>query len=124
MKSIKLRKLKHGNFFPGYAQKEGSDFGENCVLVMRMKSIRIAFTYLSYKKVIVYEMDVKKTFLNGYLEEEVYIEQPKGFESSGKPDSLYHLNKALYGLKVLLGLSVLCWINISLLMALFVLFLW
>ena len=44
-------------------------------------------------------MDVKTTFLNRYLEEEVYMEQPEGFESSNKPDYLYQLKKALYGLK-------------------------
>ena len=44
-------------------------------------------------------MDVKTTFLNGYLEEEVYMEQPEGFESSDKPDFVYRLKKALYGLK-------------------------
>ena len=44
-------------------------------------------------------MDVKSTFLNGELEEEVYIEQPEGFMLSEKEDRVYRLKKALYGLK-------------------------
>ena len=44
-------------------------------------------------------MDVKTTFLNGYLQEEVYVKQPPGFEDSKRPDHVYILDKALYGLK-------------------------
>lgn len=44
-------------------------------------------------------MDVKSTFLNGFLNEEVFVEQPKGFEDPLRPNYVYKLNKALYGLK-------------------------
>ena len=44
-------------------------------------------------------MDVKSVFLNGYINEEVYVEQPLGFEDDKKPDHVYKLKKALYGLK-------------------------
>jgi hypothetical protein len=44
-------------------------------------------------------MDVKSAFLNGYIEEEVYVRQPPGFESSMFPNHVFKLQKALYGLK-------------------------
>ena len=44
-------------------------------------------------------MDVKSAFLNDYIKEEVYVEQPPGFQELNKPDHVYKLNKALYGLK-------------------------
>jgi hypothetical protein len=44
-------------------------------------------------------MDVKSTFLNGFLEEEVYVDQPPGFEVQEQPAKVYRLKKALYGLK-------------------------
>ena len=47
----------------------------------------------------VYQLDVKSAFLNGELEEEVYVEQPCGYEVQGKEDKIYRLRKALYGLK-------------------------
>ena len=46
-----------------------------------------------------YQMDVKSSFLNGYLQEEVYVKQPPGFENTMYPDHVYKLDKALYGLK-------------------------
>ena len=46
-----------------------------------------------------YQMDVKSAFLNGELKEEVYVEQPHGYEVKGKEEKVYQLNKALYGLK-------------------------
>ena len=46
-----------------------------------------------------FQMDVKNAFLNGYIAEEVYIEQPPGFENHAFPNHIFRLNKALYGLK-------------------------
>ena len=46
-------------------------------------------------------MDIKSTFLNGLIKEEVYVEQPPGFESSIHPDHVFKINKALYGLNLL-----------------------
>ena len=65
----------------------------------RLEAIRMFLSFSSYKKLKVYQMDVKSAFLNGNLEEEVYIEQPEGFKLTNKGDYVCRLNKALYGLK-------------------------
>jgi hypothetical protein len=59
----------------GYAKVEGIDYGETFAPISRMESIRLILTYASSKHIKVYQMDVKSTFLNGDLEEEVYMEQ-------------------------------------------------
>jgi hypothetical protein len=64
-----------------------------------MEAIRLILAYACSKIIKVYQMDVKSTFLNGELEEEVYIEQPEGFLLSEKEDYVCRLKKALYGLK-------------------------
>ena len=83
----------------GYAQVEGIDFGETFALVARMESIRLILAYASSKHIKVYQMDVKSTFLNGDLEEEVYMEQPDGLQVQEVEQYVYRLKKALYGLK-------------------------
>ena len=65
--------------YKGYAQEEGLDYGETFALVARMEGVRTLLAYASYKGFKFYQMDVKSTFLNDILEEEVYIEQPEGF---------------------------------------------
>ena len=65
----------------------------------RMKAIRTILAYSCSKQIKVYQKDVKSTFLNVELEEEVYIEQPKGFEKSDHGDVVCRLKKELYGLK-------------------------
>ena len=64
-----------------------------------MEGVRIMLAYANYKGFKVYQMDVKSTFLNGILEEEVYIEQPKGFVDENNASMACKLHKALYGLK-------------------------
>jgi len=63
------------------------------------EAIRMFLAFSSYGKFKVYQMDVKSAFLNGNLEEEVYIEQPDGFQLTNKRDCVCKLNKAPYGLK-------------------------
>jgi hypothetical protein len=63
----------------GYAQIEGIDFEETFSPVARMEAIRLLLAYACSKNVKVYHMDVKSSFMNGELEEEVYIEQLEGF---------------------------------------------
>ena len=70
--------------YKGYAQVEGIDFDKRFAPVTRMEAIRIFLAYACSRKIKVYQMDVKWAFLNGELEEEFYIEQPKGFLLSKK----------------------------------------
>jgi hypothetical protein len=59
----------------GYAQVEGIDFEETFYQVYKMEAIKLILSYGCSKNIKVYHMDVKSTFLNGYLEEEVYVEK-------------------------------------------------
>ena len=83
----------------GYAQIEGVDYEETFSPLAILEAIRMFLAFSSYKKFKVYHMDVKSTFLNGNLEEEVYIEQPYGFQLTNKRDYVCKLKKTLYGLK-------------------------
>jgi transposase InsO family protein len=83
----------------GYAQIEGQDFDETFAPVARLEAIRMFLAYACHKKFKVYQMDVKSSFLNGDLKEEVYMEQPEGFQLSDNPDFVCKLKKSLYGLK-------------------------
>jgi hypothetical protein len=74
----------------GYSQKEEIDYEE---------TIRILVAFSVSKGFKFHQMDMKSAFLNGVLEEEVYVRQPPGFESEKYPHRVYKLRKALYGLK-------------------------
>ncbi|GJW70806.1 retrovirus-related pol polyprotein from transposon TNT 1-94 [Tanacetum coccineum] len=65
----------------------------------RLEAIRIFLAYAAYTGFVVFQMDLKSAFLNGKISEEVYVQQPLGFESSEFPDHVCKLDKALYGLK-------------------------
>ena len=83
----------------GYSQVEGLDFGETYAPIARLESIRILLAYATYHGFKLYQMDVKSAFLNGPIKEEVYVEQPPGFQDSEYPNHVYKLSKAFYGLK-------------------------
>ncbi|GJT82546.1 retrovirus-related pol polyprotein from transposon TNT 1-94, partial [Tanacetum coccineum] len=83
----------------GYRQEEGIDFEESFAPVARIEAIRIFIANAATKNMIIYQMDVKTAFLNGDLQEEVFVSQPEGFEDQENPTHVYHLKKALYGLK-------------------------
>jgi hypothetical protein len=83
----------------GYTQVEGLDFRETYAPVVRLEAIRILLAYTCAHNIKLYQMDVKSVFLNGYINEEVYVEQPLGFEDYKQPNHVYKLRKALYGLK-------------------------
>ncbi|GKD14763.1 retrovirus-related pol polyprotein from transposon TNT 1-94, partial [Tanacetum coccineum] len=88
----------------GYRQEEEIDFEESFSPVARIKAIRIFIANAASKNMIIYQMDVKTTFLNGELKEEVYVSQPEGFVDLDHPTHVYRLKKALYGLKQALRL--------------------
>ena len=78
---------------------EAVDCDETFAPVARLESIRILLAIASHLNFKLYQMDVKSAFLNGMLQEEVYVEQPKGFIDPHGPDDLYKFKRALYGLK-------------------------
>lgn len=83
----------------GYTQIEGIDFDETFAPVARIESVRLLLDIACFLNIKLYQMDIKSAFLNGDLNEEAYVEQPKGFIDPSKPDYVYKLEKALYGLK-------------------------
>ena len=83
----------------GYTQEEGIDNGENFSPIARQEGAITLLSYETHKGLKIYHMGTTSTFLNGIIEEEVYIEQPKGFIDPSKRDAVYKLHKALYGLK-------------------------
>jgi hypothetical protein len=83
----------------GYSQVEDLDFGETFAPVARLEAIRILLAFVVSKGFKLYRMDVKSAFLNGVIQEELYVRQPPDFESPKYPDRVYKLSKTLYGLK-------------------------
>jgi hypothetical protein len=84
----------------GFSQAEGVDYDETFALVARYTSIRVVISIAVEMGWKIHQMDVKTAFLNGLIQEEVYIEQPLGFfEVHGRESHVCRLKKALYGLK-------------------------
>jgi hypothetical protein len=83
----------------GYTQKEGEDFFDTYSPVARMTTIRVLLSLAASYGLIVHQMDVKTAFLNGELDEEIYMDQPDGFVVKGEEQKVCKLLKSLYGLK-------------------------
>nr|GEU34287.1 hypothetical protein [Tanacetum cinerariifolium] len=81
------------------SSEDGIDFEESFVPVSHIEAIRIFITNVASKNMTIYQMNVKTTFLNDELKEEVYVCQPEGFVDPDHLTHVYHLKKALYGLK-------------------------
>lgn len=94
-----LNKHKARLVVKGYSQQYGEDFLETFAPVARLDTIKLLFALAAQKQWKVHQLDVKSAFLNGFLKEEIFIEQPEGFEVAGHEDKVYKLRKALYGLK-------------------------
>lgn len=83
----------------GYKQKYGIDYEEVFAPVARLETIRMIIAIAAQYRWKIHQMDVKSAFLNGLLEEEVYVEQPEGYIAKGQEGKVLRLKKALYGLK-------------------------
>jgi hypothetical protein len=83
----------------GFKQKEGIDYFDTFAPVTRISTIRILIAMAAIYKLQIHQMDVKTAFLNGELDEEIYMEQPEGFVVLGQERKVCKLEKSLYGLK-------------------------
>ena len=95
----KLVKRKARLVVKGCHQKKGIDFDEIFALVVKMTSIRMILGLAACLNLELEQLDVKTAFLHGDLHEEIYMEQPEGFEVKGKENFVCKLKKSLYGLK-------------------------
>ncbi|GJS04803.1 integrase, catalytic region, zinc finger, CCHC-type containing protein [Tanacetum coccineum] len=82
-----------------YILKEGIDFEESFAPVARLEAVQIFIANVAHKSFPIYQMDVKTTFLNGPLKEEVYVAQLDVFVDPDHLEKVYRLRKAVYGLK-------------------------
>jgi len=83
----------------GYTQKEGEDFFDTYSPVARLTTIRVLLSLAASHGLLVHQMNVKTTFLNGELDEEIYMQHPDGFIAQGQKGKVCRLVKSLYGLK-------------------------
>lgn len=81
----------------GYSQKAGIDYEETCAPVIKHDSVRSMFAIAAAYKMHIVQFDIATAFLNGNLDEEIYMQQAEGYEKEG--DLVYKLKKSLYGLK-------------------------
>jgi hypothetical protein len=94
-----IKKYKARFVARGFSQKEGVDYEETFSIVARYTSIREVISLASVMGWKIHQMDVKTAFLNGVIKEEVYIEQPQGFEVHGRESHVCRLKKSFYELK-------------------------
>ncbi|KAL0284482.1 UNVERIFIED_CONTAM: Retrovirus-related Pol polyprotein from transposon RE2 [Sesamum radiatum] len=83
----------------GYTQRPRVDFEETYSPIAMAKSIRIMLAIATWYDYKIWQMDVKTAFLNGFVEEEIYVDQPESFTSVGEEQKVCHLQRSIYGLK-------------------------
>ena len=89
----------------GFCQRYGEDYDETFSLVVRLESVRTVIALSVQRGLNLHQMDVTSAFLNGELEDEVYMKQPEGYTAKGLEHQVYKLKKSLYSLKQSSG----CW---------------
>ena len=94
-----IDKYKARLVIKGYKQTEGLDYFDTYSPVMRINSIRMVLIIVALRNLEVHKMDAKTTFLNGDLEEEIYMERPESFSAMGQEKKVCKLIKSLYRLK-------------------------
>ncbi|GKD26216.1 zinc finger, CCHC-type containing protein [Tanacetum coccineum] len=94
-----IDKFKARLVIQGFRQKEGIDYFDTYALVARITTNRLLLALVVIHNLVIHQMDVKTTFLNGDLDEEVYVKQPEGFVMPGNERKVCKLVKSLYGLK-------------------------
>ena len=95
----KVGRYKTRLVIKGYSQREGIDFKETFFLVSTKDFLLIIMAIMAHFDLELHQMDVRTTFLNGDLVEDVYMYQPIGFEEVGKEYIVCKLQKSVYGLK-------------------------
>ncbi len=83
----------------GYTKKPGQDFDETFSPLVRFESIRMIISLAAQHGLKLHQMDVAIAFLNGDLEEEVYMQQPEGFIAKEQENLVCRLNRNIYGLR-------------------------
>ena len=94
-----IEKYKARLVAQGFSQQPGIDYNETFSPIERIDTVRMVLAIAAQNRWIMHQMDVKSTFLNGYLDEEVYVGQPLGYEIDKHRDKVYKLRKDLYSLK-------------------------
>ena len=83
----------------GFSQTHGRDYDETFCPVVRFESIHSVIAVAVQNDLTLHQMDVTSAFLNGTLEEEVFMQQPEGYKSEGETQLVCKLKRSLYGLK-------------------------
>ena len=99
MQMVKMETYKARLVAKGYRQILGIDYDETFSPLAMHKSIRIMLAIAAFYDYEIWQMDVKTAFLNGDLEEQIYMTQPEGFEVSGSTGKACRLHRSIYGLK-------------------------